>query len=166
MLSGASPTQKSTNMYPATTETHKHCRKCDTTLPHAAFGKNKNNPHGIHSECKACAVERNRNANKARRAGETAEQTKRRYREYQVRSKYGIELSDAEAMLSRQGDACRICGTSDWSESTWHIDHCHKSGAVRSILCAECNLGLGKFLDSPDLLRAALDYLEEHHGGH
>jgi hypothetical protein len=153
-------------MYPATTDTHKHCRRCDTTLPHSAFGKNKNNPHGIHSECRDCAVARTRAWTAKRDATETHEERKRRQRAEKVKYTYGITLEEAEAMFQAQGCACRICGTTDFEDASWHIDHCHKTGAVRSILCPECNLGLGKFLDDPSLLRAAIDYLDEHHGDH
>ena len=161
MLSGASHTQRRIKLYQATTDTHKHCRQCDTFLEHAAFGKNSNNPLGLHSECRGCARER-ASAHRSKRAAEETEAERwRRVRKQQVRTTYGIELEDAEALLQAQGGACRICGTTEF-ERSWHIDHCHATGAVRSILCSECNLGLGKFLDSPELLRAAIDYLEEH----
>ena len=145
-----------------TTDTHKHCRQCDQTLLHAAFGKNKNNPYGIHSECRECALERTRSFREARASRETSEEKRRRERANQVKSKYGITLEEAESMLAAQGGECRICGTNDFSQRTWHIDHCHTTGKVRGILCSECNLGLGKFIDDTSLLRAAIDYLEEY----
>lgn len=41
------------------------------------------------------------------------------------------------------------------------VDHCHKTNATRGLLCGACNTGLGLFNDSPELLRASIQYLEE-----
>ncbi len=42
------------------------------------------------------------------------------------------------------------------------IDHDHKTGQVRSLLCKKCNGVLGLVDDDPALLRAAADYIERH----
>lgn len=51
---------------------------------------------------------------------------------------------------------CVICGERG---SKMAVDHCHKTGKVRGLLCMECNLGLGKFKDDPQLLEFARIYL-------
>lgn len=62
-----------------------------------------------------------------------------------------------EAATYPPGPACEICGLP--FESTPNFDHNHSTGDFRGWLCASCNHGLGKFKDSPDVLRAALRYL-------
>lgn len=80
-----------------------------------------------------------------------------------LRVKYGITLVDYEKMLLSQNGKCKICETDKpWSRSNFfHVDHCHRTGKVRGLLCSRCNLGIGKFEDNPILLRRVADYLEE-----
>jgi hypothetical protein len=88
------------------------------------------------------------------------------WRKDNLRKKYGISISEYEALLAGQGGRCAICG-SDHPKATlrgkpasWHVDHDHVTGNVRGLLCAKCNLGLGSFEDSPESLRAAALYIE------
>lgn len=70
---------------------------------------------------------------------------------------YGITEEDYLKMLQEQDNSCAICGTKDWDIP--HIDHNHATGKVRGLLCRECNLGLGKFGDSVELMLEAISYL-------
>jgi hypothetical protein len=74
---------------------------------------------------------------------------------------FGIELSDFEERMALQNGMCAICGHSDTSKPKFFpvVDHCHKTGLVRGILCANCNHGLGKFKDDVGRLFAAISYL-------
>jgi hypothetical protein len=66
----------------------------------------------------------------------------------------GLTESQFLNMREEQYDLCMICG-----EPQECIDHDHKTGKVRGLLCNHCNHGLGKFKDSPALLVAAAMYL-------
>lgn len=72
--------------------------------------------------------------------------------------RYGLTLEAVEEMR-RSG--CAICGVTGevGRHGQLHVDHCHKTGRVRGVLCTECNTGLGKFKDDPDLLARAVAYL-------
>jgi hypothetical protein len=61
-------------------------------------------------------------------------------------------------MLEEQGGLCVICRVSP----AQHVDHDHATGAVRALLCFNCNGGLGQFKDDPFLLRVAAFYVEHH----
>ncbi len=76
--------------------------------------------------------------------------------------RYGITILDYRQMVDDQGGLCLVCGVNEATD----VDHCHDSGAIRGILCATCNRGLGFFGDNPEGLRKALEYLEAHYGSH
>jgi hypothetical protein len=77
-------------------------------------------------------------------------------------AQYGITCADYERMLQAQFGGCAICGRgqSRSSDDNLYIDHCHKTGRVRGLLCTACNAGLGQFQDDPKLLRRAARYLK------
>jgi len=83
-----------------------------------------------------------------------------------LRRKYGITEADYERMVIEQDGKCAICRTdtppihnTSGSPSRWHIDHDHKTGQVRGLLCFKCNQGLGNFSDNVEALRGAVNYL-------
>lgn len=81
-------------------------------------------------------------------------------RDRRLRRQFGIGAAEYDAMLAAQGGGCAICGTPPTDTGPrLHVDHCHSGGNVRGILCSECNFGIGKFRDDPDLLRRAIKYL-------
>lgn len=83
--------------------------------------------------------------------------------------KYGMTLDDYEKKFNDQNGVCDICGRPEVSIDKRNktvralaVDHCHKTGKVRALLCQKCNTALGKFNDDPQLLRKAAEYLEKH----
>lgn len=82
-------------------------------------------------------------------------------RRYYFNKTYGLTLAEIDELLDQQGRRCAICRTDEWGgrHGGYVVDHCHKTGQVRGLLCSECNTGLGKLKDDPDLLRRAIEYL-------
>lgn len=72
---------------------------------------------------------------------------------------YGITLDEYEAMSEAQAGVCAICGRPPRTRSL-HVDHDHKTGLVRGLLCMPCNTQLLRRHVTVDRLRAAADYLE------
>lgn len=75
---------------------------------------------------------------------------------------FGITVAQYDEMLEKQGGVCAICGQACSSGRRLAIDHDHETGRVRALLCGNCNNGMGKFLENPDLLRKAANYIEMH----
>jgi len=71
-----------------------------------------------------------------------------------------LSKEEYDAMLSRQGGACAICGNKPTGSERLAQDHDHVNGQVRGLLCRGCNTGLGQFAADPSRLRAAAEYLE------
>lgn len=66
---------------------------------------------------------------------------------------------DYAALLERQGGACAICLTKP-KKKRLAVDHCHKTGQVRGLLCGQCNFALGAFQDNRETIQSAIAYLE------
>jgi hypothetical protein len=65
-------------------------------------------------------------------------------------------------MVADQGGKCAICGNGNGA-SQLALDHDHKTGKARQLLCHRCNTALGLMQDDPKRLRAAADYLDKYH---
>jgi hypothetical protein len=132
----------------------KTCKTCEVTKDEEAFGAGR-------GSCRACLAaaareyyRRNRDAvlrrqRKTRRTPEGAAAW-RRY-------KYGLTSSLFEAMLRAQGGACAIAHP---PQGELVVDHDHRGGEVRGLLCGSCNCGLGLLRDDPTLCERAAEYLE------
>lgn len=79
-----------------------------------------------------------------------------------LHSTYGINGKAYKELYAKQGKACAICKKpgDPTKRLPLAVDHCHKTGIVRGLLCQKCNTGLGQFNDDPDILFEAVEYLE------
>lgn len=75
---------------------------------------------------------------------------------------YNLTEEDYNLLYSLQEGKCKICGISQFKLKTkLAVDHCHKTGKVRGLLCTKCNLGLGYFNDNYLILEKATEYLKD-----
>lgn len=85
----------------------------------------------------------------------------RHIRDRNLRQNYnGFTLKDYEALFEKQNRACAICCKPQ--EKHLHVDHDHRTGKVRGLLCQECNHALGFVHDNPVLVTQLLHYLLQH----
>lgn len=87
------------------------------------------------------------------------------HNENYLKRTYKITMELYVKMLEEQKNRCKICGGDGFLMSENHklklvVDHCHSSGAIRGLLCHNCNRGLGLFKDSSEVLNKAIQYLE------
>lgn len=73
---------------------------------------------------------------------------------------YGITENKFYEMLSKQEYKCAICEKYIDGLAGTHIDHCHKTGSVRGLLCSRCNQAIGLLDEDEKTIKAALEYIE------
>lgn len=154
----------------------KRCRACREVLPLDRFGSYNRGTDGLRPWCKTCTNAKNviherktrskyPSEHAARKLAEKHQWIKNNPEKYAlgVRKnnlrRYGLTPETFDEMLYQQGGICKICKKPLVQGRDLHVDHDHETGAVRGLLCNNCNVGLGAFRDSPDLLTAATQYL-------
>ncbi len=92
-----------------------------------------------------------------------------KHKQYGLKRQFGVTLEWYLSEYDKQGGKCKLCGKPGEAfnsvtgrTTTLAVDHCHKTGAIRGLLCQDCNKGLGSFKDNPEVMRAAADYVEKY----
>jgi hypothetical protein len=133
----------------------KTCTVCATEKDLSDFYRHSTTRDRHDTRCKACAntasLVRAKNLDHVGRAKRAS---------YMRRWRYGLEEGWYEKTLESQGGLCAICGQTCASGKRLSVDHDHESGRVRGLLCARCNMSIGKFNHDIDLLARAITYLE------
>lgn len=83
-------------------------------------------------------------------------------KQYDLKKKYNITLEDFNLMLKIQNYCCKICNYEFDNKKIAHVDHNHKTGKVRSLLCHNCNTSLGLMKENKNYISNLIKYLKEH----
>lgn len=80
-----------------------------------------------------------------------------------LKKRYGIGLEEYNLMLESQNYMCFICGThrDDAGKYGLAVDHCHRTGKVRSLLCGQCNTSLGLLKEDIYKMKKLIEYVEQ-----
>lgn len=78
-----------------------------------------------------------------------------------VNSTYGLSESSYKELIEVQNNLCAICGKKDEGKVLC-VDHDHKTGQVRGLLCNNCNIGLGNLKDDIQIFQSAIEYLHKY----
>jgi len=152
----------------------KFCRDCGNNHPVENFNKKASALDGLATYCKPCIKIRSskwHSKNKEYRNEYSRTHYKEHIQEYRhrwINLTYGLSYEDYNQLLQKQSGGCAICGIPlklhSGIESEYEVakvDHCHKTGKVRGLLCHKCNIGLGNFNDNVDLLEKAKKYIKD-----
>lgn len=126
----------------------KICADCREQKPLKEFARSKFSEDKRFKRCKGCE--------ETRQANFTPYERHRNKNLYYL---YGLELEDYNRILEAQGGVCKICEAEPMDDRVFYVDHCHNSLKVRGIVCFDCNTGLARFKDSPQILARAIEYL-------
>ena len=143
------------------------CTKCAIEKPTIDFYPDLNRKKGFYPSCRECVKKTAKrwareNPEKRRIYNQRWRQKHPDHWRRLSLAKYGLEPEDYDAILESQNGLCAICARECVTGRALHVDHDHATGYVRGLLCHKCNSGLGQFADSPDVVRAALAYLERN----
>jgi len=75
--------------------------------------------------------------------------------------RYGLSQVEFERLFTVQDGGCAICGKKEWSIKPPQIDHNHKTGKVRGILCYKCNIACGLLDEDVERVQGLLEYLKK-----
>lgn len=134
----------------------KTCSKCNVIKPATIeyFNKHKTCKNGLRSECKECEGKRSKLWYK---------NNKDKARENQLKNYYDITIEDYNKMFAEQEGKCKICGAHQTEfEKKLGVDHNHKTGKIRGLLCDNCNIGIGNLNHNPLILIKASKYLSKN----
>ena len=85
---------------------------------------------------------------------------KEKARDARLKREYQVTLEERTQLSKFQKDRCAICLRLERDMNvSLSLDHCHTTGLVRGLVCTRCNKGLALFLDHPERLAAAAEYL-------
>jgi hypothetical protein len=129
----------------------KKCTKCGVEKPLSEFNV-RSDTKKLTGSCKLCISEYSKKQH-------LKNLIKRK--DQKLKKQYGISFEEKLNMFNLQNKKCDICNTEFKNISAAHVDHCHKTGKIRGLLCTKCNPGIGYLQDSTDILKSAIKYLEK-----
>lgn len=159
----------------------KTCSKCGVERNESEFHRQLNSPDGLMYQCKSCSARRLREYRKknpeevrARDRDLYGRELKRfqkkgrdkyhkdpaHHKDKYLKSLYGLAPGEFKRMLSEQGGVCAICKLPPTGKRSLGVDHDHKSGTIRGLLCGPCNSGIGLLKESKSNFQSATVYLE------
>ena len=147
----------------------KKCNSCredkKVTEYHRRWPDCKDGRKRYRNDCRVCH-NRTTTANNNK-----SEEAKKRHRlnsfKSRIKAKYGISCEEYQRLYEDQHGLCGICQKSYHSTldaaNGLYIDHCHRTGSVRELLCHNCNAGIGHFKEDITILDRAIEYIRRHY---
>lgn len=155
----------------------KQCVKCIENKPYTDFAVDKHNKDGYTYNCKKCRAlaaklhpsnskesrdKKNLKHKEKRKEYYSKPENKLKFKDQTLRRTFGIGIEDYNILFINQNGLCAICNNPQVStrNKSLAIDHSHKSGKIRGLLCDNCNRAIGLLKDDIAILKSAIRYLE------
>lgn len=146
----------------------KKCTRCNIQKTRDQFfrtGISRSGKIKIRGDCKACASKHTSAWRTKNRSEYNAYMSKYRIqnpdkiRATEIKKLYGLLPEELLKMAKDQNNKCKICYRSPTGKRPLAIDHCHKTGKVRGLLCYRCNTQIS-ILENPERLEKSIEYLK------
>jgi len=137
----------------------KQCPKCREIKLLSEFNKSSTTKDGQSTWCKMCV-----RLNAKKWQLKNKEISSHQIRVRSLKNKFGLTIEDYEKLLKQQSGKCALCGKDKGNSNGIRlaVDHDHKTGKIRGLLCWSCNAGLGLLGDNIVSMKRVIDYLEEY----
>ncbi len=129
------------------------CHKCKTENPSCGFYPDKRKKSGLQGICKQCQKQ-------------WITDNPDYQMDWMLTSKYGVTLAMYNKMVDDQNGLCASCGCAEWRTDSRSgkmrnlcVDHDHETGAIRGLLCDDCNVAIGRLKDDPYRAMSIYKYL-------
>jgi hypothetical protein len=146
----------------------KKCGRCKEEKPFSEFYKHKSRSDGLTWDCKECRKEYNK---RYRHSPEYMREWRKnnplKSYLYNIKAKHGITKKEYDKLFEESNGLCSVCRKPEqlqWKDGSIKrlaLDHNHKTGKIRGLLCNGCNRALGYIHDDPDIARQLAKYLEK-----
>lgn len=161
----------------------KKCSKCYEIIESINFNKAAHHKDGLKSECKKCEAKyhaelyrKNDTIKLRNKAWQKAnpdwrktwqkndiEKNPEKHRNRFLKRTWGITLEQYNNIFSDQGGKCGICKRHQSElKQTLCVDHCHKTGKIRKLLCGPCNHAIGLLQENIKTAKSVVAYLQEY----
>jgi hypothetical protein len=146
----------------------KTCSSCNELKPLKDFYKESRVKDGHMRRCKIChglatAKYRMENPEVYRKASSKYwNKSSKAKRHNAWLKRYGLTKEEYETMFNNQNGLCLICKKQCSSGQNLSVDHCHKTGRIRGLLCKKCNSALGMLEDNIEYFQTAILYLKSY----
>ncbi len=130
----------------------KICTKCGVNKPLSDYSPRSDRPGKYFSHCRECE----RQSYRDRYAADPEKHRERRRDQWHQGKKYGLTKEELDAMYDAQDSRCAWCGIHEWdtARKKLYVDHCHRTGLVRRLLCQNCNTAEGNLKHAPHIIAA------------
>lgn len=139
----------------------KSCKKCNIIKPLNDFHTHNGMKDKHLNTCKIC---HNTQKNEIyHRIFKNDDNQKRKKKDQYLQRKFNITQEDFNNIFNQQNGCCDICKLHQTNfKKAFCVDHDHKTGKIRGLLCDNCNLMIGNSHDTPEILSNGIEYLNKH----